>query len=80
RNVDPKFHQPRFAQYLAAVDALAVLARERHGKSVLALAIRWILDQGPTIALWGARRPDQLRGINDAFGWVLSAQDKADID
>ena len=80
RNSDPKFQQPRFAQYLAAVDALEVLARERHGKSVLALAIRWILDQGPTIALWGARRPDQLRGINDAFGWALSAQDKADID
>ncbi|WP_316149572.1 aldo/keto reductase [Cupriavidus sp. BIC8F] len=80
RNSDPKFRGPRFAQYLAAVDALAVLARERHGKSVLALAIRWILDQGPTIALWGARRPDQLGGIGDAFGWKLSAQDLADID
>ncbi|GAB7549532.1 hypothetical protein CS8_092380 [Cupriavidus sp. 8B] len=44
------------------------------------MAIRWILDQGPTIALWGPRRPDQLRGINDAFGWMLSTQDKADID
>ena len=80
RNADPKFKPPRFAQYLAAVEALSAFARERHGKSVLALAIRWILDQGPTIALWGARRPDQLRGIGDAFGWTLSAQDMADID
>lgn len=80
RNADPKFRQPRFAQYLAAVEALSAFARERHGKSVLALAIRWILDQGPTIALWGARRPDQLGGIGDAFGWKLSAQDKEDID
>ena len=32
------------------------LARERYGKDVLAPALRWILDQGPTVALWGARR------------------------
>ncbi|MEX3526358.1 MAG: aldo/keto reductase [Burkholderia sp.] len=80
RRHDPKFQAPRFAQYLAAVEALAELARERHGKSVLALAIRWVLDQGPTIALWGARRPEQLEGIDEVFGWQLSAQDLADID
>jgi len=80
RKADPKFKAPRFGQYLAAVAALEKLARERHGKSVLALAIRWVLDQGPTIALWGARRPDQLNGIADVFGWQLSAEDLADID
>ena len=80
RKSDPKFKAPRFAQYLAAVEALKNLARERHGKSVLALAIRWVLDQGPTIALWGARRPDQLDGIDEAFGWTLSPQDMQDID
>lgn len=53
RKSDPKFQQPRFAQYLAAVAQLEELARERYGKSVLALAIRWILDRGPTVALWG---------------------------
>ena len=80
RKSDPKFKAPRFAQYLDAVEALKNLARERHGKSVLALAIRWVLDQGPTIALWGARRPDQLDGIDEAFGWTLSPQDLQDID
>ncbi len=80
RKSDPKFKAPRFAQYLAAVEALKTLARERHGKSVLALAIRWVLDQGPTIALWGARRPEQLDGIDEAFGWNLSPQDLQDID
>lgn len=80
RKSDPKFKAPRFEQYLAAVEALKTLAQERHGKSVLALAIRWVLDQGPTIALWGARRPDQLDGIHDAFGWSLSPQDLKDID
>lgn len=80
RKSDPKFKAPRFEQYLAAVEALKTLARERHDKSVLALAIRWVLDQGPTIALWGARRPDQLDGIDDAFGWSPSPQDLQDID
>jgi aryl-alcohol dehydrogenase-like predicted oxidoreductase len=80
RKSDPKFQQPRFQQYLAAVEALQSFAQERHGKSVLALAVRWILDQGPTVALWGARRPDQLDGIDAAFGWKLSADDLRDID
>jgi len=80
RQGDPKFQAPRFAQYLAAVEALTAFARERHGKSVLALAIRWILDQGPTIALWGARKPEQLQGLDEAFGWQLSSEDLAAID
>jgi len=80
RGVDPKFRAPRFEQYLAAVAALDLYARECHGKSVLALALRWVLDQGPTIALWGARKPEQLQGIEDAFGWSLSADDLKQID
>ena len=80
RKSDPKFHKPRFQQYLAAVEALQRFAQERHAKSVLALAIRWILDQGPTVALWGARRPDQLDRIDSAFGWKLSADDLRQID
>ncbi|CAP54683.1 aldo/keto reductase [Gluconacetobacter diazotrophicus] len=80
RSADPKFHAPRFAQYLAAVTALQDFARQRFNRSVLALAIRWVLDQGPTIALWGARKPEQIAGIDQAIGWTLSADDKAEID
>ncbi|WP_439865394.1 aldo/keto reductase [Pseudomonas antarctica] len=80
RKLDPKFKAPRFEQYLAAVAALDMYARECHGKSVLALALRWVLDQGPTIALWGARRPEQLKGYEEAFGWHLTADDLSHID
>jgi aryl-alcohol dehydrogenase-like predicted oxidoreductase len=80
RKVDPKFRQPRYAQYLKAVEALDSLARERYGKSVLALAIRWVLDQGPTIALWGARRPEQLAPIKDVLGWQLDDDARRAID
>ena len=80
RKVDPKFQGERFRQYLAAVDELAKLARERFGKSVLALALRWVLDQGPTIALWGARRPDQLDPIAEIDGWRVDDDSKSAID
>ncbi|WP_110675859.1 aldo/keto reductase [Salinicola sp. RZ23] len=81
RNKDPKFQSPRFAQYLAAVKDLEALARERHDKSVLALAVRWILDRSPNIvALWGARKPAQVDPVGDISGWQLSDRDLADID
>ncbi|MGS0648308.1 aldo/keto reductase [Komagataeibacter melomenusus] len=80
RSADPKFQPPRFAHYLQAVRELQDFAREKHGRSLLALAIRWVLDQGPTIALWGARRPDQIAAVADAMGWHLSADDRREID
>ena len=80
RKVDPKFQGPRFAQYLAAVDQLRKLARERFGKSVLALAVRWVLDQGPTIALWGARRPEQLDPLGEIEGWHIDEASGREID
>jgi len=80
RKVDPKFQSPRFQQYLAAVEELRRTARERFGKSVLALALRWVLDQGPTIALWGARRPEQLEPLAEVDGWHLDEGTRREID
>jgi aryl-alcohol dehydrogenase-like predicted oxidoreductase len=80
RKVDPKFQGERFRQYLAAVDDLKKLARERFGKSALALAVRWVLDQGPTIALWGARNPSQMDPIGEIDGWHIDDKSKAEID
>ena len=72
RNNDPKFQQPRFGQYLAAVDALEQFAQDNYGKHVLDLAIRWVLDQYPhSVALWGARKPDQLEAVDNVWGWQL---------
>jgi aryl-alcohol dehydrogenase-like predicted oxidoreductase len=79
RRNDPKFIMPRFAQYLAALDRLDRLAR-RFGKRVIHLAVRWMLDQGITSALWGARHPDQLQPIDEVVGWSLDAAAKAEID
>jgi aryl-alcohol dehydrogenase-like predicted oxidoreductase len=79
RRNDPKFLQPRFAQYLAAVGKLDRLA-QRFGKRVIHLAIRWMLDQGITTALWGARHPDQLQPVNEVVGWSLDPSAKAEVD
>jgi aryl-alcohol dehydrogenase-like predicted oxidoreductase len=80
RRTDPKFVEPRFAQYLAAVQKLDRLAQQRFNKRVIHLAVRWMLDQGVTTALWGARRPAQLQAVDDVNGWSLDASAKAEID
>jgi aryl-alcohol dehydrogenase-like predicted oxidoreductase len=80
RRTDPKFQQPRFAQYLAAVQRLARLAEQRFDKRVIALAVRWTLDQGITTALWGARHPGQLQPVDEVSGWSIDASAKSEID
>ena len=78
---DPKFKPDRRGQYINAVEELKRFARERHDKTILGLALRWILDRGDTmIALWGARNPGQLKAVDEAMGWRLSAGDYAEID
>jgi aryl-alcohol dehydrogenase-like predicted oxidoreductase len=79
RRNDPKFVEPRFAQYRAAVSRLDRLA-QRFGKRVIHLAVRWMLDQGITTALWGARHPNQLQPVDEVVGWSLDASAKAEID
>ncbi|MDJ0513309.1 MAG: aldo/keto reductase [Methyloceanibacter sp.] len=80
RNNDPKFQPDRRGQYLAAVARLQTLAKEKFGKSLLAFAERWVLDRGNTIALWGARRPEQLAPVADVMGWHIDEATMHEID
>ncbi len=81
RRVDPKFQLPRMNRYLAAVSELDALAREKFGKRVVHLALRFILDRlKDGVALWGARKPEQLAPLEDCFGWVLNAAAMDEID
>jgi aryl-alcohol dehydrogenase-like predicted oxidoreductase len=78
RGVDPKFRSSRYIQYLSAVARLDRFARENYGREVIHLAVRWLLDQpGVSVALWGARRPDQLAPVDEVMGWFL---DQAALD
>ncbi|MFO7831868.1 MAG: aldo/keto reductase [Desulfuromonadaceae bacterium] len=79
RQHDPKFKAPRFAEYLQAVERLEQIA-QRHGRSVLHLAVRWVLDMGSNVALWGARNPHQLDPVAQVDGWNLDARTLKEID
>jgi aryl-alcohol dehydrogenase-like predicted oxidoreductase len=80
RRVDPKFQPPRFAQYLDAVRQLDELAQRRFHRRVIQLAVRWMLDRGISVALWGGRHPNQLAAALDVAGWSLNAADRAQIE
>lgn len=81
RRVDPKFQQPRFSQYLRAVEQIGALARERFGKTVLEFAARWVLDRnGVSVALWGAKRPEQLSATKGVMGWRIDADTMNEVD
>ena len=78
---DPKFQPPRFRQYLRAVERLDRFAQENYRKRVIHLAVRWVLDQSASnVALWGARRPDQLAPIEQVMGWRIDAAGLNAID
>jgi len=80
RRVDPKFQSPRYTQYLNAVGQLDQFAQRLYGRRVIQLAVRWMLDQGIGVALWGARRPEQLNDSAGVGGWALGATSRAQID
>jgi aryl-alcohol dehydrogenase-like predicted oxidoreductase len=80
RRVDPKFRPPRFAQYLEAVEQLAQLAQRRFHCGVIDLAVRWVLDQGISVALWGGRHPAQLQAMRGVAGWSLDAASRSLIE
>jgi aryl-alcohol dehydrogenase-like predicted oxidoreductase len=81
RRNDPKFQLPRFRQYIAAVDRLDRFTQANYGKRVIHLALRWLLDRpGVGVALWGARRPDQLAPAADVMGWRIDAGAMSEID
>jgi aryl-alcohol dehydrogenase-like predicted oxidoreductase len=80
RHVDPKFQPPRFAQYLEAVRQLDELAQRRFHRRVIQLAVRWMLDKGIGVALWGGRHPNQLEAALHVAGWSLSAADRVLVE
>jgi aryl-alcohol dehydrogenase-like predicted oxidoreductase len=81
RKNDPKFQAPRFAQYLRAVERLDRFAQANYGRRVIHLALRWVIDrQASMIALWGARKPDQLAPIAGLAGWHIDSSAMAEID
>jgi aryl-alcohol dehydrogenase-like predicted oxidoreductase len=81
RKIDPKFKPPQYQEYLKTVELLDQFAQKNYGKHVLHLAVRWVLDRtNLAIALWGARRPDQMKTVGEVTGWSLDSKAMESID
>lgn len=80
RQHDPKFQVPRFKQYLEAVRRLQRLAERRYGKNLVDFSVRWVLEKGVPVTIWGGRRPEQMAGIDAVFGWSLDGATLAAVD
>ena len=81
RKIDPKFQQPRYGEYLKTIEELDKFTLEKYDKSIIYIAVRWVLDhEGVNIALWGARKPEQLEVINEIVGWQIEPEDRAVIE
>jgi aryl-alcohol dehydrogenase-like predicted oxidoreductase len=80
RRIDPKFQPPRFTQYLDAVRQLDEFGQQRFQRRVIDLAVRWVLDQGISVALWGGRHPDQVEAALGVGGWSLNSANRKLIE
>jgi aryl-alcohol dehydrogenase-like predicted oxidoreductase len=62
------------------VDRLRPIA-ERAGRTVAQLAVAWVIQRpGITVALCGAKRPEQIEETAPAMNWRLTPQDLAEIN
>jgi aryl-alcohol dehydrogenase-like predicted oxidoreductase len=74
------FTPENFPKNLAVVEELKALAARR-GKSVIDLALRWVLSNPVvSVALVGFRNPEEVDGMAGALGWTLSPAELAEID
>jgi aryl-alcohol dehydrogenase-like predicted oxidoreductase len=80
KNWDPKFKKPHFPQYLICVGRLQQWVADKYQRPLICLAIRYSLDKGVNIALWGARKPEELDPIADILDWKLTEEDFQEID
>jgi len=79
RRRSPEFNPPSLEHNLALRDSLRPIAH-RHGTSVSAVAIAWLLSwPGVTAAIVGARSPEQVYGWIDAANLELTSGDLDEI-
>ncbi|GEN52620.1 aldo/keto reductase [Halobacillus faecis] len=75
------FQGDRFPSLIDAVEELQHFA-EKRDRNIIQLSIRWLLDHKPgaDVALWGARKPSQLDGVNETDEFQLTNDELREID
>ncbi|MFQ6116034.1 MAG: aldo/keto reductase [bacterium] len=77
---DPLFQGRTFRRNLAIVEKLKTIAEENN-RTPAQLAVAWVLAHaGLSVALCGARRPDQITESAGGADWVLSDEDLKRIE
>lgn len=72
RDIYVNFHGEKLKKNLEIVEVMRGIA-ESHNTSVSSVAIRFILDfLKDSVVLAGVKRPEQLLGNTEAFGWTLT--------
>ncbi len=79
RSFDPKFQEPRISRYLQCVRELADWVEKTHGRTLLELAFRWVIDKG-VVPLWGPANRTELVDIEKMMGWKIGPEDFKEID
>lgn len=80
RHLLDHFKEPFLSANLQLVETLRVMA-QRNNRTVAQLAIAWVLRRPEvTSAIVGARRPSQIEETSPAGDWVLSEEDKKELD
>lgn len=75
REIYVNFHGEKLLKNLEIVERMRPIAAE-HGKSVSAVAIRFILDHlKDSVVICGVKRPAQLLGNAESLGWHLSPEE-----
>lgn len=75
REIYVNFHGEKLLKNLEIVEEMKQIAA-RHGKSVSAVAIRFILDRLPeSVVLCGAKRPSQILGNVEGVDWHLEQEE-----
>ena len=75
RDIYVNFHGDKLLKNLEIVEEMKKISK-RINKPVSAIAIRWILDYlTDSVVLVGIKRPSQIKGNVEAFGWKLSQED-----
>jgi aryl-alcohol dehydrogenase-like predicted oxidoreductase len=77
REIYVNFHGQKLLKNLEIVEHMRPIAAA-HGKSVSAVALRFILDHlADSVVICGVKRPDQLLGNAESLGWHLTLEETA---